>query len=390
MKRRSIITLIIGTAFLLTSCYSIFSGGTGGRVVDAESTAAPKAGISDVEVFAYTDQSARDTDFSSWDGFSHFTPRADYYARTTTGSDGTFSFSKIMWKENKPDFGKDGDVASIYLLFYHQNYGLEKGGTLIVSDSSSDTVYQEMTKIRKSTVINFSVTDVATEAAGNQPVLVTVTVPQTSQTNINVAPLKEKAVITGNGAITVTYPRWQSYDDRNNGIETEPTVQIRYEISGDEKTWAACYNGDNDEKDYAFMETPVVSKKISGDTYSIHLYGKSSKLRVPVISGTFGDTSLSENDGITIKMTGVTGGEGESGAVLDLGQVTTVSQTVGTSSSQTHGNFSGLGSNMFWYDNDYKDKYATLSVTVSGGSGDKTRTVTKVLRSDNNSDSVKL
>ena len=84
----------------LTSCYSIFQGGASGVVVDGESTTAPKAGIANVDVYAYTSESARNSDFSSWVDGEDFTPSASYYGHTTTNTDGAFSLSKLLWKSN--------------------------------------------------------------------------------------------------------------------------------------------------------------------------------------------------------------------------------------------------------------------------------------------------
>ena len=39
--------------FTFSGCYSVFSGGTGGLVVDKESTSTPKQGIANVDVYAY-------------------------------------------------------------------------------------------------------------------------------------------------------------------------------------------------------------------------------------------------------------------------------------------------------------------------------------------------
>ena len=59
MKRFNVISTL-AAAVLFTSCYSVFSGGTGGQIVDAESTSNPKRGIAYVEVYAYTDSATRD------------------------------------------------------------------------------------------------------------------------------------------------------------------------------------------------------------------------------------------------------------------------------------------------------------------------------------------
>ena len=339
---------LIISSFVL-SCSSVFSGGTGGRVVDAESTSNPKEGISDVEVYAYTSEKDRDSDFNKWNKTERFSPASKYYARTTTGTDGNFVISKLMWKEWKPAFGKDGDVSEVYLLFYHENYGLVKGGTLIVSDSTTDSIYVEMTKTRVSTLLSLSVIDVATDSATSETVHVKVTVPQTSK-DISVAdPVIKETDISGNGVLSVTYPRGE-----------EPEIIIEYAVSGDEVNFKACYNGDGEEgEEYAFLEKSVVTKKIKGDSFPVHLYGKKTKLSVPVVNGTYGDKDSDVSDGKVISMKGAPEG---SSFVLDCGEVTTESRALGTNGNETHGNFSGLGQNCYFRDETYKGKFAELKV----------------------------
>ena len=84
-------TFILSAAIFLTSCYSVFNGGTGGVIVDAESTANPKAGIPYVNIYAYTDCGTRDSDFSGWKEGTIFTPSHSYYGHTTTDVNGNFT-----------------------------------------------------------------------------------------------------------------------------------------------------------------------------------------------------------------------------------------------------------------------------------------------------------
>ncbi|MCQ2585928.1 MAG: hypothetical protein MJ185_10085 [Treponema sp.] len=346
-KARVILAGLILSSLVL-SCSSVFSGGTSGRVVDAESTSNPKEGISDVEVYAYTSEKDRDSDFDKWNKVERFSPASKYYARTTTGNDGSFVISKVMWKEWKPVFGKDGDVSEVYLLFYHENYGLVKGGTLIVSDSTSDSIYQEMTKTKISTVLNINVVDVATGANTSELVHVKVTVPQSSESVPNAASVTKETVIAGNGSMIISYPR-----------DSKPEVSIEYFMAGDEINFKACKNGDGEiGKEYAFLENSVVTKKIEGDSFSVHLYGKKTKLSVPEVHGTYG-SNVSADDGKVISMKAAPDG---TNFVLDCGEVTTEARPLGTSGSQTHGNFSGLGQNINFYDDAYTGKYAEIKV----------------------------
>lgn len=381
---RSASALGILAALMLTSCSSVFSGGTGGRVVDAESTSNPKEGISDVEVYAYTKEKDRDADFSSWKQNERFSPKASYYARTTTSANGTFTLSKIMWKDGNPVFGKDGDVSTVYLLFYHEDFGLEKGSTMILSESTSDSVYKEMTRCRKSTVLYLNIDDVATGNGTSESVQVTVTVPQTTSVIKDAEPLKKETVITGNGTMTVTYPRWQSDEARQLNKETTPEISIEYKMAGDEINFKACYNGDGESgKEYAFLSSPVVKKTISGSSYPVHLYGKKTKLQVPVVNGTYG-TSAVTDDGIIVTMKASM----DDGATysFDCGETTTYAQTIGTSGQQSHGNFSGLGQNAYWRDENYTGKFAELKVEITADG----ISVQKILRSDSGTYNFKL
>lgn len=351
--------------FAFTGCYSVFSGGASGRIVDAESTGATKSGIADVDVYAYTSASDCDKDFNNWKGSDRFVPSAEYFSHTISGNDGRFVLSKIIWKSNKSKFGKDADYSKIYLLFYHENYGLVKGNTLIVSDSTSDTVYQEMTKIRKTTALQISLNDAATGNLTGNNVTVEVEVPQTTERLTDIPAKIYKATLSGSGVINISYPRWQNDENRTSGKETEPVVKISYKMSSDEPTWKACFNEDNAEKNFAFFDSEInkVSKKVSGTSYSVNLYGKSTRLYVPSVSGTCGDTSDPASDGVVISMKASVNGSAEWN--IDCGETTTYAVTVGTSEKQIHGNFANLGAGIFWTDETYTGKYVDVKLQLS-------------------------
>ena len=113
--------IFIFFAFLFTSCYSVFEGGTSGIVVDSESTSIPKAGIGNVDVYAYTSEGDRDADFLSWVEGEDFAPNASYYGHTSTNNDGSFSISKLVWKSENPAFGKDADIRNICIFTIYIN-----------------------------------------------------------------------------------------------------------------------------------------------------------------------------------------------------------------------------------------------------------------------------
>ncbi len=387
---------VCAAALFLGSCYSVFSGGTGGRVADAESTADPKDGIADVDVYCYTDQSQRDSDYSNWTEGTRFEPATgNYYGHTTTESDGSFTISKLVWKNTNPAFGKDADTSLVYLLFYHENYGLVKGTTLIVSDSATDTIYQELTAIRKTTTLNLSFFDVATDAATDQAVYVTVSVPQTTGSSPAAAARVYSATVTGTGSISVSYPRYQNDADKTAGTETSPTVTVTYAQKASEIAWKACYNNDPTYA-YQFIDSPSFNAMISGDSYSLKFYGKKTKLTMPTFSGQYkpGSTSNESDDGIVISMKAT--GTAASDAVtanddslykVDCGSVTTQAETIGTSSAIRHGVFSDLGANCSWTDTAYAGKYTTTNIRLYVG-GKKFKSMS--VRSDTSSYTVQL
>jgi len=368
MKKNSSI-FILAISLIFTSCYSVFSGGTGGLIVDAESTSTPKRGIANVDIYAYTDSEIRDSDYGSWREGTVFSPSNSYYGHTTTDTDGSFVISNIVWKENKPDFGKDADYTTIYLLYYHENYGLTKDETVITSDSTSDTVYAELTSIRKTTALNISIYDVATSGLTSNNVLVKVSVPQSTDTLTADAKVYEQT-ISGNGTINISYPRWKNEADKKNGIEISPQVKISYSQSADQITWKACANADNAAQNYAFIDNPSINKTISNSSYNISLYGKSTRISYPTVSGTCGST-----DGAVVRMLAK---DSSGNFTIDCGETTTYAQTIGTSGTQTHGNFSNLGNGYYWTDTTYTERYSTQEVQLSGSGSTKNLT----LRSD--------
>ena len=376
---------LLAATLLFSGCYSVFNGGTGGQIVDAESTSTPKQGIANVDIYAYTESGIRDSDYNRWKEGTVFTPSNSYYGHTTTDADGSFVISNIVWKETKPDFGKDADYTTIYLLYYHENYGLTKDQTVITSDSTSDTVYAELTSIRKTTALTISINDVANSNATPNNVLVKVSVPQSTDT-LSAKPKVYEQIIAGNGIINISYPRWKNAEDKADGIENTPEVSITYSQSADEITWKACANADNENHDYAFLNDDFpIKKTIQNSSYNISLYGKATRIQVPVVSGTYGDTSSPSSDGKLIRMMA----KASSGTfTIDCGEDRTKPQSIGSNGTQTHGNFSGLGSDIYIDDATYTGKYKDIEVQfyvdgVAYGSPE-------ILRSNKNSDTFTL
>jgi len=287
----SLFGIIASAVLLLASCSAVFEGGASGKVVDAESTETPKTGIEDVEVYIYTSEYLRNEDYRTYNGNGKFNPSgSSYIGHTTTSSDGTFSLGKLMWESKDPVFGKTGDSIPVFLLFYHDNYGLQKNDNhaVILSDSVSYVVYQELTAIRTTTILNLSILDASQDPetttrlppAISQPVNVTVCVSE----NPNVPAIKKEATITGTGTITVSYPRYSSGTTVNS-----PEITITYGQSGDNINYKPClYGTAENPDDYSFItgfdETPV-TKTIEGRSVPVQLFMKPTIHTIPSISG---------------------------------------------------------------------------------------------------------
>ena len=376
-------TFLVILILSLFSCHSVFQGGTSGIVVDGESTLSPKAGIPNVDVYAYTSEKSRDDDYSRWQEGRDFYPAADYYGHTTTNSDGSFSFSKLLWKNNKPAFGKDGDVTKIYLLFYHENYGLTKGQSLIVSDSMSNTVYQELIKNRIVTTLNISFVDVATNQNTSNNIFVSISVPQTTDNNQDVLPKVFTSTISGSGRVQISYPRYKNSEDKLSNTENKPLITVKYYQNAQEETWKACFNQDNEDKNFAFrddVKETGIDVEIGSGEYSLSFYGKATKLNMPLVSGQLNTSSTEngtfEDDGRVVSMKSCGSGND---FIIDCGAVSTRAETIGTSGNQKHGTFSGLGQGITWTDFNYTDKYAETTIKLYV---DEVEKISKVVRSN--------
>ncbi len=383
---------------LFTSCYSVFNAGVGGQVVDGESTSTPKSGIANVDVYVYTDSSLRDDDFNNWKEGEKFSPQAGYYGHTTTGTDGSFTLSKVVWKEYAPTFGKDADVQELYMLFYHEDYGLTKGQSVVVSDSTSDQLYTELTKIRKNVALTLNFKDVKNGSVATSELDVEISVPQ-SNGKIEADNRVFKGTIIGSGTINISYPRYL-YDSDGNTSENAPKITITYRQTADEVTWKPCWNADNEEKNYAFrdLDSNPIEKTIlssTNESYSYNLYGKACRLSLPALSGTYhsdgSDFGTSADDGLTIT---AKIGEGTEERTVDSGSEGTSAVTVGTTNTQViqnHGNFTITpDANDDIFDDTYTDKNLTLNVKFYVGTKELKSSKSSISTKENSYTGIKL
>ena len=155
MKKLFLPILLI---ILLTSCSAVYYGGITGTVKDAETG----EGINDVMVAVYFDEGRRDSEYDAYDKNAHadFNPAgADGIAYTS--ANGSYSFSKVWWETNSPEYGKDADKVDVYLLFYNENYGLTKSDSSVTlySESTSQIKTAELTSIVDTYTYNIDLRD---------------------------------------------------------------------------------------------------------------------------------------------------------------------------------------------------------------------------------------
>ena len=376
MIKRFLICLsfLFATGVIFSGCTSIFSGGTGGIVVDADSKNTTKTGIANVDVFAYMNRSDRDNDFNRWNKGTKaeaFKPSSDYYGRTTTGTDGTWTINKLVWKENKPDFGKDADYTVVYLIYYHSDYGCEKDETVIISDSTSSNTYKELTSIVKRSNITLNFIDAKTSAQTSESVYAELFVPQKTDSNPDASDIVYSGVYTGSGTISIRYPRYLNEAGVPTYTKTDkenvPQIRVNYYQAKEAEnvTWKACKQNIA-ENDFSFYTTEVgrgcagLTKTLEDSPYSLTLVGKAVKFEMPSFSGTWGDTTLAERDGLHLLLKGK---DSQGNYSIDLGETYTVAQNRGNNGSQTHGYFSGLGGTSFeWRDYAYTGRNSEYKV----------------------------
>ena len=102
-----------------------------------------------------------------------------------------------------------------------------------------------------------------------------------------------------------------------------------------------------------------MKKLIHNSNYEISLYGKATRIYLPNVSGIYGDSSDSSNDGIKIKMKAK---DSDGNYTIDCGEVTTNAKDLGNSGNQSHGNFNGLGNGYFFTDTSYTEKNKIIEV----------------------------
>ncbi|MBN1241832.1 MAG: hypothetical protein JXA15_03895 [Spirochaetales bacterium] len=144
--RTTILPALAAASLILASCSSVFTASLSGRLVDREIHEADDgrdASIAEATVYLYMEESERAADLSAWDGTDATLPDGPgngfkWFACTTSGVEGDFQFTGIIWENLFPEFGKTADRKEVFLLFHHPRYGLVPNAVpvYVLSDST--------------------------------------------------------------------------------------------------------------------------------------------------------------------------------------------------------------------------------------------------------------
>lgn len=160
--KRIIKVSLVALLLSLTACSAVFDSAISGTVKDknASSTSSTTTGgIADVMLYAYDNKNDWENKYKSWDGKSVFEDSSVPSARSA--QDGSFSISNLRWMTNSPQYGKDADSKTIYLLAFHKDYGLEKvEGRTVQSDKANNFGIIEMEKVTATKTLTITLKDI--------------------------------------------------------------------------------------------------------------------------------------------------------------------------------------------------------------------------------------
>jgi|YNPMSStandDraft_1061717.scaffolds.fasta_scaffold00034_7 hypothetical protein len=147
---------------LLFSCSSVFRASLTGQYIDSEN----KNGINDGYVFLYISKDRFDKDWEDYQATKNYIAFfANCFSSTTTttvnNQSGVFTFNAVVWSTLNPFFGKDADIHEIYLVFYHEDYGVSYSTHKIVSDSTTRLTPIKASKIKNSAIIHGKIVNVS-------------------------------------------------------------------------------------------------------------------------------------------------------------------------------------------------------------------------------------
>ena len=199
MKKGILGIAILISLIVLSSCSVVFRAGVGGLIKDE----ATSLGIEGMQVYVYTEKSARDTDYGIFSADSSKVGQSSSYrGRTTTANDGSFYFSRIIWETKSPTYGKTADYREVFFLYYHESYGVLKSNDaihyMIASDSNNESVVNEsFSKIDTIVNIALSVENFVTRNLVNTQIKATVEGPSKTF---------EQTFNAGTTTLSVSYP----------------------------------------------------------------------------------------------------------------------------------------------------------------------------------------
>lgn len=153
-SRYAAIFAVFAALLLLSSCSSFFKAGVNGKV-EFEGTP-----VSGAKIALYLDEGQCDADYANYLTTHAFSTNA----YTAESNDlGSFSIVNIPWDTISPEFGKDADQRTVWLLFYHPDYGIGKKESLITSGTSKYETLSFTGIHEKNVVVRFSVAGNETE-----------------------------------------------------------------------------------------------------------------------------------------------------------------------------------------------------------------------------------
>lgn len=260
MKNRRVQSslLLLLILILLAGCSVVFEAGISGKVVTPSGT--NKVAVADVNVFAYTDQGLRDSDYAKFRDGSITRPSegSGYVATTTTNANGEFTVNKIVWEAKNSEFGKSADVNKLYLIFYHEDYYPAKSEATIISGSTnSSNVYVTLEGNKSYTTINLTVYDATTNKAMTSPV--------TLEYWQDGSESHDTMALTGNASIPISFAKG-----------TTPDVTFVLTTQGD--SWKMC------AKDGSLIQSVKVEDVEEG-SLRVSLYMKNYEFTLPAFSG---------------------------------------------------------------------------------------------------------
>ncbi|MBP5757286.1 MAG: hypothetical protein J6W39_06870 [Spirochaetales bacterium] len=333
MDKRLLFVLfaVLGSILILCCCSQVFEAGISGKVVTEVGT--DSVAVSDVNVFAYTDKGARDSDYEEFKAGTRTRPseKAGYVATTTTNANGEFVVNKIVWETKKSKYGKTADVNKLYLIFYHENYDVITEDATVISDSTNQSnVYVTLKGNKDYTTLNITVFDVSTGRAMDSSATLSYWV------NAETSSDPDTVVVTGNTSVRIAYAKG-----------TIAKVTMYLESNGTK--WVMS------EKDGKVIadKTKAPSFNVNSLTSNVNLYMKNFEFTLPGFSGgidgevvPYTDTSKDVFDNVPVWLAykGTDDNWYPFKETIDANTLTYATQIIAsTSVLYVHGEFSGVG-----------------------------------------------